>query len=603
MSAKPQQSALIGQGNQLKLASGACSNSGKKSLNEDAFSFKQPTRSTNSTKGTVAVIADGVSYASEAAKASRYCVNEFTAEYFQCPHTWSTQHAISQVLAKINNRLSDKNNQTEKTTSRGESFISTTTQRSSTGSQWLSTLSGVIFKSATAHIFHVGDTNICRIRDNKLTHLTQKHNRKLGNHTSVLTRVIGADKHLKVDYQQITIRPGDQFVLTTDGVHEYIDEHTLVELCGSNDSVEKISQRIVRQAQQNASQDDQTCLLVRIDEMPTLKPEEIRQEFADKVIPPPLQDGQILDGFKVIRSLHASSRSHLYLVKEILTERFYMLKAPSLNFENDEVYLQGFIREAWVGAQVKHPAIMRIYPPKTDSKFLYHVCEYIKGHTLRQWMHDHPHPSCGQVRQILEQIANALRIFKRLQIIHRDLKPENLMIDLNGQVKLIDYGTASVAALAENMNNINEDYPLGTVNYIAPETLINLSSSYQSDLFSLGVIAYEMLTGRFPYPTKTSVRYHVNNKSRSIQKWHYRSALDFRNDLPFWLDLALRKAVESDPEIRYQAYSEFITDISTPNEQAEIEYAHRPLIEREPVKFWQTVSILLALLLIISLIF
>ncbi len=159
--------------------------------------------------------------------------------------------------------------------------------------------------------------------------------------------------------------------------------------------------------------------------------------------------------------IHASIRSHLYLVVDEATQAPFVLKAPSANFADDPIYLQGFMREAWVGERIKHGNVMRVETEKKESKFLYHVCEYIEGQTLSEWIHDNPKPTLAQVRTIIEQIISALRAFQRLDLVHRDLKPDNIMIDHYGHIKLIDYGTVFVASLDENQETIKEDVPTG----------------------------------------------------------------------------------------------------------------------------------------------
>lgn len=572
---------MLAMQGKLRVTYAAHSVAGVKALNEDAHGVASPKPALIAAKGIVAAIADGVSHASEAAKASAYCIERFAEDYYEAPVTWSSQHAISDVLAKINSGLFNQSQQ-----SLGHQ------------AQWLTTFSGIVFKSATAHIFHVGDTQILRLRAGQAKVLTTAHNRTLGNNSSILTRAMGADNHLKVDYQTLDIQSGDLFVLSSDGVHDHLDNQTMAEMASANSVLQDLSEMLVAQALNNGSQDNLTCLLVKIEQVPSQQPDEIRQSLLDKTVPPALEVGQVLEGYRVIRPLHASSRSHLYLVEDSVTGQRLALKAPSSNFEDDEIYLQGFIHEAWVGSQIDNPLIMKVYPAKLEAKFLYHICEYIEGQTLRQWMIDHPKPLINEVRRIITQVTTALRLFERLDIVHRDLKPENLMIDGDGQIKLIDYGTASVAALEEQLYQPVETHPLGTVNYIAPETLNNLTSSHLSDLFSVGVIAYEMLTGQLPYPVQS----RASSRPKPFQKWQYRSAKDHRSDIPFWLDLALQKAVQADPEHRYQVYSEFVMDITKPNLNAEQDYKNKPLLERNPVRFWQLVSALLAVLVVVLLV-
>jgi protein phosphatase len=256
------------------------------------------------------------------------------------------------------------------------------------------------------------------------------------------------------------------------------------------------------------------------------------------------------------------------------------------------------MREAWIGERVNHRNVMRVQSADTNSKFLYHVCEYINGQTLSEWMHDNKNPSISQVRDIIEQVVKALRTFQRLDLVHRDLKPDNIMIDAYGKVTLIDYGTVLVASLEENNNNLSESVPQGSLNYIAPETLLTLHADNKSDLFSLGIIAYEMLCGSFPY--KPMLRAEVTFDDYS--PFQYKRITHFRKDLPLWLDLALKKATEADPLLRYQAFSEFYSDLSKPNINALQEYKKQPIMKRNPIQFWQGMSAILFVAFIIALI-
>ena len=563
----------------LKLTAGFFSSAGCKAKNEDALTFASPSARQESTKGVLALVADGVSHSKQPAEASEYCASQFNEKYFNSPASWSTQNSISNALTQINNHLifgADNENTAKSTAinSRAVNF------------QWLSTISGIVFRSNTAHIFHVGDSQIIRVRNNKITRLTQPHNQKLANNTRVLTRAMGADNQLKVDYLTTNLTAGDCYILTTDGIHDFVNQSRLKYLSRDITNPQEFAKALVDEAQTNGSDDNLTCIIIKVEQVPKPHLEELHRQLFSKHIPPSLKPGHKIDDYQVIRVLHASARSHLYLVESVISREKFVLKAPSQNLSDDEVYLQGFIREAWVGRQVDSPLIMKIFPSTSKSKHLYHICEYVEGQSLRQWIHDNPTPSIGHVREIAEQIANALRLLKRLQIVHRDLKPENLMITNSGDIKLIDFGTASIASLDENINQVSESIPAGTLNYVAPETVENLTSSFQSDLFSFGVIVYEMLTGVLPYPPQSK----QVQKSRSRNQWRYKSALDIRADLPFWLDLALNRAVEKDPAHRYEAYSQFIVDLSRPNINAEEAYQNRPLIERNPIKFWQTVS-------------
>jgi serine/threonine protein kinase len=200
-------------------------------------------------------------------------------------------------------------------------------------------------------------------------------------------------------------------------------------------------------------------------------------------------------------------------------------------------------------------------------------------------MIDNPNPALETVRDIVEQVANGLQAFHRLEMIHQDLRPENIMIDRTGTVKIIDFGATSIAG-------ISDDQPLeilGTAQYSAPEYFIGDGGSSRSDIFSLGVITYQMLTGRLPYGAAVA---KTRTKAQQ-RKLRYKSTLDDEREIPNWVDGALRKAVEPDPNRRYAELSEFVFDLRNPN--ASLDASPPALMERNPLLFWQCLTAALAL--------
>jgi len=570
----------------LEVSLGGYSSAGIKENNQDAFASLVPSPAELSAKGVVAVIADGVSSANKAAEAAQISVTQFINDYYATPPTWSTQKSASKVLLGLNQWL---NAQTD--SSSGYTL------------QWLTTFSALIIKSSTAYIFHVGDTRISQYRNNELEVITTDHQQKQGPSHSVLTRALGADYRLQVDVQQVAVQAGDVFILSCDGVHEHISSQQLkiqlskLSSAENSQALEQMAKSLTELAITNGSKDNVSCLLVQIGATPNRALVEVERELLNKAIPPALVIGNKIDDYQICKVIHASIRSHLYLATHPNEEAPCVLKVPSQNLADDSSYLQGFIREAWLGEKLSNPHVMKIKRGCEVSKFLYHVCDYIEGQTLGQWMQDNPQPSLAQVREIIVQVITALRSFQRLDVVHRDLKPDNIMIDAYGKVFLIDYGTALIASLDENNDGVMETVPQGTLNYIAPETLLTLHADHQSDLFSLGVIAYEMLCGELPYkPMKLGefnkyTHAHHSEKQplqlKEFQQWQYRSIRHLRTDLPFWLDMVLSKATQANPSLRYQALSELKADLVQPKSSALAEYKSQPLLQRNPVLFWQ----------------
>ena len=200
------------------------------------------------------------------------------------------------------------------------------------------------------------------------------------------------------------------------------------------------------------------------------------------------------------------------------------------------------------------------------------------------------------MRSIVEQIAKGLQAFHRMEMLHQDLRPANVMIDATGTVKIIDFGSTRVAGLAEGFAVDTEEPLLGTAQYTAPGVLSGRGGQRQCDLFSLGVITYQMLTGRLPYGSAVAATRTPADQRRLV----YDSTLVSTRPLPAWVDGALRKAVHPEPWKRHADVAEFVYDLQHPNPA----FLHRqrpPLIERHPVAFWKGVSLVLLIALVLVL--
>ncbi|MFC6669446.1 protein kinase [Marinobacterium aestuariivivens] len=201
------------------------------------------------------------------------------------------------------------------------------------------------------------------------------------------------------------------------------------------------------------------------------------------------------------------------------------------------------------------------------------------------------------MRGIVEQIARGLRAFHRLEMLHQDLRPENLLIDAGGTLKIIDFGSTRVAGIAEAALTVEQPALLGTALYSAPEYFLGEHGSVRSDLYSLGVIAYQLLSGRFPYGTEVA-----RAKTAAAQRrLAYRSVLDDEREIPAWIDDTLKKALQPNPYRRYAELSEFLYDLRHPS-PGFLNKSRPPLMERDPVLFWKGVSLALSLAVVFLLV-
>jgi serine/threonine protein kinase len=252
--------------------------------------------------------------------------------------------------------------------------------------------------------------------------------------------------------------------------------------------------------------------------------------------------------------------------------------------------------EEWIARRIDSPHVLSAPPRTRRRSHLYTVMDYVEGRTLAQWLRDNPEPDLEDVRDIVAQIAAGLRAFHRREMVHRDLRPDNVLIDAAGTVRIIDFGATRIAGLAEDDPTVDA-VVLGTVQYTAPECLAGWPATPQSDIFSVGVITYQMLTGRLPYGTQAAQAF----SDAQARRLHYISVAAARTGVPAYVDAALRKAVHPNPALRYDVLSAFVHDLRHPNPSLP-GLRQAALLERDPVLFWKLVSLALAVAVLVLLV-
>ncbi len=555
----------------LKISIGRFSDKGIKADNEDFYGAVLPREPQLTIKGAIVAIADGMSGSEAGKEASHCCIVSFLEDYYSTPDSWSVVKAGQKILTATNSWLH----------SQGQA-------RYSSVKGMVSTLSVLVLKSNTAHIFHVGDSRIYLLRQNRLEQLTRDHRLWVSHNKSYLNRAMGIEPHLEVDYKNLALEPGDRFLLSTDGLHDFIDDKTLKEQLADGDDLDAIAANLVQVALNNHSDDNVSCQLVHIDSLPLLHEDEVLRQQANLPFPPPLEPGMLLDGYRIDAELHASKRTQIYRAFDTVHQRPVILKTPSVLYNDDTHYIEHFLHEEWAGKRIHHDHVLKVLESDRNKSCLYYVTEFIDGLTLRDWIKQNPKPDIKRVRGLVEQIGKGLRAFHRMEMLHQDLKPENIMITTQGTVKIIDFGSVKIAGIAE-ITPLEHGVPeniLGTLNYTAPEYHLGQRGSVKSDLFSLGVICYEMLNGNLPFGNMPE-KPNRNN----LERLNYIPSIRHNDMVPIWIDGALKKATHIVPQFRYDEISEFIHDLSTPNAQFLKAQDKIPLIERNPLIFWKCTAL------------
>jgi serine/threonine protein phosphatase PrpC/predicted Ser/Thr protein kinase len=550
----------------LQVSLGQHSTAGRKAINQDCYGAYVPKEPELSSKGVVLAVADGISTSMVSQIASETAVKSFLDDYYCTSDAWSVPHAALQVLKAIHNWLYSQN--------RNGPFSSDPDKG------YVCTFSALILKQRHAHLLHVGDSRIYLLRNQQLEQLTRDHRVWQGS-SSFLSQALGAGAIQEPDYRSLPLQQGDLFLLATDGLFEALSQAQLIDVLATQQDLSLLALQLTEATLAAGSEDNITLQLVRIDQLPhdSSLPLCLDQHLP---LPPVLQPGDALDGLQVIKPLQQSSRSHVYLVQDKSTEKRLVLKAPSTDLADQPDYLERLMREEWIAKRVNSNHVVRPASINRPHTALYTLFDYVEGQTLKQWQLDHPEPTLEQVRDIIEQLGKGLQALHRSEILHQDIRPDNLMITPQGIVKIIDFGSARLAGLQTDAEAAG-DIP-GTALYTAPEYFLGLAGTERSDLYSLAVLTYQLLSGRYPYGPAVA-----RGKSVKAQKkLRYQS-------VPVWLDLTLQKALQVDPNKRYQALSEFLYDLRHPNAEFQKPLS---LIELHPLWFWQCLCVLQGLVIL-----
>lgn len=259
--------------------------------------------------------------------------------------------------------------------------------------------------------------------------------------------------------------------------------------------------------------------------------------------------------YKIIESLGEGGMANVYLAHDLVLDRDVSVKLLRLDLRDDPSTKRRFEREAMAATQLNDPHIVGVYDVGEEHGIQYMVMEYVKGTDLKTYIHDHYPIPLPQVIDIMEQVLSAVQTAHANGIIHRDLKPQNILIDENKNIKITDFGIA-MAASQNSMTQTNS--LLGSVHYLSPEQARGSIATPQSDIYSLGIILFELLTGQVPFEGETAV---------SIALKHFRDEIPsvrrFNPQIPQSLENVVYRATAKHPCDRYHDVAAMAADLQT----------------------------------------
>ena len=561
---------------------------GPREHNEDFAGVLRPPPQ-DEARGLLAAIADGVSTGGRGREAAQTSVMSLVTDFHAVPATWETTVALDRLIGAHNAWLADHNR-----------------RRQGEGGQEgaaLTTLTALVLQGHTWTVAHVGDTRAWLLRDGECVQLTQDHALDHPDLRSQLTRAMGLDDSVRVDFLQGELHAGDTFMLTSDGVHHALKRRRLVDLACEG-SAQEASDAIVRAALDAGGRDNATALVLRVRGLASGALADALRQGRQLPVPTRLKVGDTLDGYTITALVANTGVHRLYQARVTDTHELVAIKTLHESRASDREERAMLAHEAWLGSRVaagsgEHgdAAFIRVRESQEPSAF-YTVFDWHAGRTLDQLMGEGHRFEVPEIVNGALAVARALGRLHRHGVIHRDLKPANLHLGDDGQWRVLDLGVAISGSEPKALRTLHA----GTPSYMNPEQWsgdAHVPADAGSDLYALGVTLYQWLTGKLPYgevePFQTG-RFRRDPKPPSR----------LRPDVPIWLDHVVLKAVALDAKQRFETAEELVLALERGASRPLAALGATPLVARDPTALWKIafgVSVLFNALLVYWLLF
>jgi serine/threonine-protein kinase len=378
------------------------------------------------------------------------------------------------------------------------------------------TLTVSLLRDNTLHVAHVGDSRVYLVRNGQIRRLTTDHCyvalsvkfRVMHEHwamtspmRSVLTRSVGHEPIAKFDTAQEELRKGDLVVQCSDGLYAFVVDEEICDLA-SHFPPAQACRQLIALAEKRQVDDNLSLQIIRVDQTDVIT--NFRGVLAyhasnSNPLSNEPEPGAILDErFELTELISRSGMACIFKARDHQTGEIVAVKVPLMQFESDVATFTRFQREEEIGRQLDHPYILKIIPVDKPKSRPYLVMEYLDGQTLDKVMEaTKPLPE-KEAAQIASRICEALEHMHRRNIVHRDLKPQNIMVCKDGTIRILDFGIAKAARM-RRLTFAGFSPTMGTPDYMAPEQVNGRRGDHRTDIYSLGAILYEMVTGKVPF--------------------------------------------------------------------------------------------------------
>ena len=554
----------------LLVSGGAASEQGMRPDNQDFAGLYLGSETERWRHGLVAAVADGVGGAKGGRIAAELAVRELIDGYYAQPDTIGPAAAVERVMAPYNRWL-------------------VAMGRTETMAHASTTFTALVLKARKGHVFHSGDSRAWHYREGRLNLLTRDHTRSNPDERHILFRALGIEERLRLDHHEIALAPHDRLLLTSDGVHGSLPPKRLEKLLGARNSAETDARALVEAALAAGSQDNASAIVLDIVSLPAVDHDSVAGDIARLPILPPPAAGESVDGYRLDQMLADGRYTRLFKATDTIGGQEVVIKFPKPALLTEAGARLAFAREMLVGSRVTSPFVGGVIAvPEERQSRLYGVQPFYEGETLERRLA--APMSLAQGLAIAIKLTRAVAALHRLNIIHRDIKPENVILTPDGGLKLIDLGVARLPRVDEFAPN---EIP-GTPSYLAPEMFSGNLGDEATDIFALGVTLWRIFARTYPYGEVEAFSRPRFRKPDAPSKT--------RAELPAWLDAALLRGVAVEPSERFGDVIELLRTLEGGAAQRRVDLRPVPLIERNPVLFWQMVAAVLLMALIVALV-
>ncbi len=548
------------QTNRLQFAVGHSSLTGPRERNEDYCGIATPEGQELENKGIIAAVADGIGGHKGGREAAEYTVRGLLSDYFATPDTWGVPRAIETVTTALNR------------------WVIAEGSRNAELAGMATTLSVVVLRGRRYYTAHIGDSRIYRLQEGRLSALTVDHTWEHPELNNVLSRAIGLDPRVLMDFTDGDLAVDDRFLLVSDGIWGVLPDALIAEVLLDHPEPQAAATALTSLALAQGGHDNATAVVVDVLGLPCASLRDSLETVASLPLPHRLKVGHEIDGMIVEEVLHDARETLLYRVRNLRSGQQLVLKTLQPVMEGDAGAAAALLMEEWRARRVVSPFFPQVVPAEEQS-CLYYLMTWHPGATLQARLDADQHFPAGEVVRLGIALLKGIAALHRLDIVHRDIKTDNVHLGQDGVLRILDLGVA--LSLGER----KADEPVGqagTPSYMAPELFQGALPNPAFDLYAAGVTLYYLLTRKYPYGEIEPFQTPKFGEPARPARW--------RPEIPGWLENILLKAVAREAKDRFETAEEFLLALERGASRPVAAPGRRPLVQRNTLMLWKIVA-------------